>query len=355
METELLSKAQQTWTYKEIGEQAEAIRAAYEAAERSEWTKRWSGAPREQAVFIGSGSSYYQAQVMAATYRSWLGVPASCIPSSDLLLVREQSVASGKPTVVFGISRSGESTEAVLALESAAKLPGWTLAGVTCYGSSRMTRLADCLVLEQGQERSTVMTKSLSGMMMGMQTSIAAASGEPGRLRELARVTEAVGDVAEASERAARSLIAANDFNKTIYLGLGGLLGIAQEGCLKLKEMANVWTESFGTLEFRHGPKSIVDPGSCVVLLLSETAREQELKVAEEMKGYGAFVVLVASEGGSDTAFADLVVEVGLRDVSDEARSVAYLPFLQYYGMYTAVKNGLNPDRPRNLTQVVII
>ncbi|MNY73313.1 glucosamine--fructose-6-phosphate aminotransferase [compost metagenome] len=73
------------------------------------------------------------------------------------------------------------------------------------------------------------------------------------------------------------------------------------------------------------------------------------------MKAYGAHVVIITSHASEETAFADVVFEVGLPEISDEARSILYLPLLQYYGFYTAIKKGLDPDNPRNLTQVVKI
>jgi glucosamine--fructose-6-phosphate aminotransferase (isomerizing) len=136
---------------------------------------------------------------------------------------------------------------------------------------------------------------------------------------------------------------------------MGSYYGLAQEACLKIKEMSCVWTESFGTMEFRHGPKSVVEPGTMVCLLLSETARDYEIKVAQEMKEYGAHVVIITADKGGDTGFADLVFETGGRALSDEARAVLYMPLVQYIGYYTALREGRNPDSPRNLTQVVKI
>lgn len=73
------------------------------------------------------------------------------------------------------------------------------------------------------------------------------------------------------------------------------------------------------------------------------------------MKAYGAFVLLVTTAKGEDTSFADAVFELGGGSLSDEARAVLYLPLLQYLGFYTAMKKGVDPDHPRNLTQVVKI
>jgi glucosamine--fructose-6-phosphate aminotransferase (isomerizing) len=345
-----------TLTYKEIGEQPAAVKCAHEVAlDRTDWVQKYFHPDVEQTIFIGSGSSYYQAQTMAAAFRSWLQRDAIALPSSDLLLIRKQVAVEDRKTVVIGVSRSGESTEVILALNAVKDLKDWQLAGVTCHETSEMARISECLVSDLGKEKSTVMTKSLSSMIMQMQTAAAVASGDKKLIEELASVVEADEGVVRRADETASSIVNSNDFNKTVFLGLGGLFGLAQEGCLKLKEMSNVWTESFGTLEFRHGPKSIVDDGTCIILMVSEQSRQQELKVAQEMKEYGAYVVVITSHAGADTAFADVVFEVGLPEISDESRSILYLPLLQYYGFYTAIKKGLDPDNPRNLTQVVKI
>jgi glucosamine--fructose-6-phosphate aminotransferase (isomerizing) len=214
--------------------------------------------------------------------------------------------------------------------------------------------MTDCLISPLGKEQSTVMTKSFSSMTYMMQAAIALAAGEPHE-REMETVLALQGDIVNAGRVFADNLVETNEFIKYIYLGMGAYYGLSQEVGLKLKEMSYVWTESYGTLEFRHGPKSVVEPGTLVCLLVSEQARAYELKVAEEMKAYGAFVLLVTTASGEDTAFADSVFEIGGASLSDEARAVLYLPLLQYLGFYTAMKRGVDPDHPRNLTQVVTI
>lgn len=344
-------------TYPEISAQADALAAALRQLEtQKDWVSRYIGNPEfDEVIFIGSGSSYYQAQTMAATYRKWVGRPASAHPSSEIYLFRDAAAAPGRRYLLVGVSRSGESTEVILALDSVKDAAGWTTCGITCYEDSKMAQMAECLISPLGKEKSTVMTKSLSSMTFMMQAACALASGKPGLWAEAVKVVHADADVVKAADTFARSFVQEHNLNKFIYLGMGSYYGLSQEACLKIKEMSYVWTESFGTLEFRHGPKSIVEPGTLVCLLLSETARSYELKVAEEMKGYGATVLVVTAGKGDDTAFADAVFEVGGRDLSDEARGVLYLPVVQYIGYYTALKKNVDPDHPRNLTQVVKI
>lgn len=353
-----MSASRGTLTYREIAEQPPAMRAAFEEAlRRKDWAESYLADPAvRQTLFIGSGSSYYQSITMAATYQSWLGRSALALPSSELLLLRSQAAIDRMNTIAIGVSRSGESSEVVNALESVKPLPGWSCAGVTCYADSSLAKLGDSLVSKLGAENSMVMTKSLSSMIVGVQTAIASVSDEAERrLDELSAVVEGQAERVSSARELARELVSARHFDRTVFLGMGAMFGMAQEGCMKLKEMSNAWTESFGTLEFRHGPKAIVDPHTCVIVLASEQSRREELKVAREMQEYGAYVVVVAASDGIDAAFANTFVETGLPHISDEARATAALPFLQYYGYYTAMKRGLDPDIPRNLAKVVIL
>jgi glucosamine--fructose-6-phosphate aminotransferase (isomerizing) len=344
-------------TYPEISEQTEALAAALEELRKqTDWVSNYFRNDRyDQIVFIGSGSSYYQAQTMAATCRKWLNRSAVALPSSDIFLIRDESVVAMGNNLLVGVSRSGESSEVILALESVKGLSNWDICGITCYETSTMAKMCDCLCSPLGKEKSTVMTKSFSSMTFMMQCAIAMSAEGQDRLNELEAVLALDQAQVEQANEAAKSLADKRQFRNYIYLGLGALFGIAQEACLKLKEMSNVWTESFGTLEFRHGPKSIVDQGTFLCVLVSEKTRSYELKVAQEMKEYGAYVAIMTARRGEDTAFADLVMELGGAGVSDEARAVLYLPFLQYFGYYTALRNGRDPDHPRNLTQVVKI
>lgn len=346
-----------TLTYPEISSQHEAIQQAWTQLQaQASWVEQYIGNSKyDEVVFIGSGSSYYQALTMAATYRKWTGRRASALPSSELFLFRKASIAAEGNYLVVGVSRSGESSEVILALQSIATLSNWDACGITCYEDSTMARLAPSLVSILGKELSTVMTKSLSSMTYMMQAAIALASKKPELIGQMEEVRDLDARIVDIADPFIQGFLQDRNFNKVIYLGMGAYYGLSQEACLKIKEMSYIWTESYGTLEFRHGPKSVVDKGTLVVLLVSEHARSYELKVVQEMQAYGATVLLITAQANEDTSFADGVFEVGGSNLSDEARSVLYLPPLQYLGYYTAIKLNIDPDHPRNLTQVVTI
>ena len=84
-----------------------------------------------------------------------------------------------------------------------------------------------------------------------------------------------------------RDFVAEHTFNDYVCLGQGPFYGLACEYALKITEMSLSSARSFHSLEFRHGPKSIVSPETLVIFLLSEQGYEVECDLLEEMKSLG--------------------------------------------------------------------
>ena len=130
------------------------------------------------------------------------------------------------------------------------------------------------------------------------------------------------------------------------FLGSGTRHGLASEASLKMKEMTLSHSEPFHFLEFRHGPMSMITPSALVVVLLSEENRENESKVLTKMEALGGRILSLGE--------ADALVEFHSR-IPEAVRGVLYLPVLQLMAYHRAISKGLDPDRPANLTAVVIL
>ena len=71
-----------------------------------------------------------------------------------------------RKTLIVAYSRSGETTETSLAVETAQKAGAATIA-VVCFPQSRMAKAADvAVVLEEAVEESVVTTRSLTAMVL---------------------------------------------------------------------------------------------------------------------------------------------------------------------------------------------
>src|SRR6218665_2952130 len=102
--------------------------------------------------------------------------------------------------------------------------------------------------------------------------------------------------------------------------------GLAHEAALKLREAAQVWTESYPSMDYRHGPIAIAAPGRVVWHFGPAPDR-----LATE----------IAMTGGH--------CETGVLD------PMAELVRAQRVALLRAQAQGLNPDAPRNLTRSVIL
>jgi glucosamine--fructose-6-phosphate aminotransferase (isomerizing) len=142
--------------------------------------------------------------------------------------------------------------------------------------------------------------------------------------------------------------------SKFFFLGGGALFGLASEAMLKMMEMSLCQAGGFHFLEFRHGPMSLVSPGSLVIGLMSQ-AEAQERKVLAEMRALGAATLAVAPSPDRELVeVCDAVIPLG-QALPDVWRAPLYLPILQLLAYERAMARGLDPDRPAHLDAVVTI
>jgi glucosamine--fructose-6-phosphate aminotransferase (isomerizing) len=304
-------------------------------------------------LFVGCGSSYYVALSAAATMSTLTGLRSRALPASEVLLYPGSVPAEACIPVL--ISRSGQTSEVVTAAE-ALKARGIPTLGITCDGGQSLAKLAsETLVLARADEKSTVMTRSFSSMLLTLQALAAVIAGNSTFTDSLQEMSAAAASLLPELPEKVRAFVGSHDFEDYVYLGQGPFYGLACEGALKVTEMSVSYAQSFHTLEFRHGPKSIVGPETLLVFLLSETGYNAECEALKEMKSLGATTLVVTNRAnGAVRAASDLTLELKL-DVPELARLAPYLFAGQLLGLYTGLKKNLDPDSPRNLSRVVLL
>lgn len=304
-------------------------------------------------VFIGCGSSFYLAQAAAASWTILTGEKSRALPASEITLFPQLFPAACQPVL---ITRSGYTSEALQAAEYLeTKLHFETLA-ITCGTGTPIEKVAShCVKLTAADEKSTVMTRSFTSMLITLQ-SLAAIRGKRGEfLAALGGLSDQVAGRFNAIHGTIKSLAESRTFADYVFLGQGPFFGIAQESMLKVKEMSCSYAQCFHTLEFRHGPKAIVSPETLITFIISESGFAAEVQVLEEIKKLGGTTLAISNSCDSTIRrAADYSVELSL-DVPETARAAASVIPGQLLGFYTGIKKGLNPDEPRNLSRVVML
>jgi len=309
-----------------------------------------------EVMFIGCGSSYYIALAAAASWKMITGRRAQAIAASELLLYPDLVLAGSSGVAAVAISRSGRTSETVRAAEFLERDKNIRTLAVTGTTSQALDQVSSStLGLPTCEEQSTVMTRSFTAMLLGLQYLAAKLAGDDALIAALTRLPKLAGAAMDALHPRIREFVGSRKFDDYVCLGQGPFYGLACETALKLTEMSVSYAQSFHTLEFRHGPKSIVGPETLLFFLLSEQGYDAECDVLEEMKSLGATTLTIANRADERAREAsDLLIELSF-ELPELARLAAYVFAGQLAGLYTGMKKGLDPDNPRNLSRVVIL
>jgi fructoselysine-6-P-deglycase FrlB-like protein len=261
--------------------------------------------PGERVAVVGCGTSLFMAQAFAELReRSGHGV-TDAWPASEHRLDRGYDR-------LLTITRSGTTTEVIAVLEKwAGKVPATV---VTATAGSPVVDLAEAVVTPEVDEQSVVQTRFATGTLALLRSHL----GE-----DLGPAAEQAHAVLDADEGSLGPAVTADQIT---FVGRGWTNGIANEAALKLRESAQLWTESYPMMEYRHGPLSISAPGR-VVWAFGEPVTD----LADDVAGTGAHF-----ESSSIDPMADLLRVHRLCVVRARAA-------------------GLNPDEPRNLTRSIIL
>ena len=202
---------------------------------------------------------------------------------------------------------------------------------------------------------STVMTRSFTSMLLSLQVLGACRAGRTQFIDELIEMARKFAPQLPVIANKMKSFVDKYKFADYVFLGQGAFHGIAREAALKVMEMSCSYSQFFHALEFRHGPKAVVSPATCLTFFLSDTGKDAEAEVLSEMKELGGAIVAICNRASDRIRkTADLVIEVDFH--GDELSLLA--PFVvpcQLMGFFTGLQKGLNPDQPKNLTRVVIL
>ena len=253
---------------------------------------------------VGCGTSWFIAQSYA-----WLR-EAGGHGETDAFAASEAFVDRGYDAVV-ALTRSGTTTEVLQLVEG---LRGRVrTVGVIGDASSPLVGLVDeAVLLPFADEQSVVQTRFATTALALFRASL----GE-----------DLSGAIADAERAVAEELSPElTDAEQYTFLGRGWSVGLAHEAALKMREASQSWTESYPSMEYRHGPIAIAAPGR-VTWQFGETP--------EGLAG--------------DVAATGAHFEAGTLD------PMAELVRAQRVSLARARAKGLDPDAPRNLTRSVIL
>lgn len=351
-----------TWTEEEIRQQPvswirslkniDAMRSAIDAFLAPLLRK-----PDLRIVLTGAGTSAFIGETIAPWLCRQTGKNISAVPTTDLVTNPMDYLNPAHPLLLVSFARSGNSPESVAAVELANQfVPECYHLSITCNeAGSLYQNLVDSdnafalLMPAETHDRGFAMTSSITTMMVSCLSVFAPEKINAQTFRDVADRCQAIltslGDFSG-------GVFGNGQWKRIVYLGSGGLQGMARESALKVLELTAGKLAAFydSPTGFRHGPKSLVDGETLIVVYISSHpyTRQYDLDLLAELRRdrQAMRVVAIAAE-------SDPVIEAGphillpsARQFNDMELAFCFLVYAQIFALTQSLSVGNTPDTP---------
>jgi len=275
----------------------------------------------ERVAVVGCGTSWFMAKAYAALREQAGQGETDAFQASEFPRGRRYDR-------VVAISRSGTTTEIVELLDTLnGRTPTTVLTAAVNQPAAALA--TEAIVLDFADEQSVVQTRFATSVLALLRVHLG----------------EDIEPIATDAEVAVRLPLPVHPAlaEQITFLGRGWTIGLAEEAALKCREAAMYWAEAYPAMDYRHGPIAIAGPRR-VVWAFGDVPPG----LADQVEATGAAFVHSRHHGG----YAALGSWCGGRAPLDP---MADLVVAQRVAVLLATSQGLDPDRPRNLTRSVVL
>jgi tagatose-6-phosphate ketose/aldose isomerase len=349
------------WTAREISQQPDTWRETAHLLAKGRpaldvFLKPLLDDPQLRIILTGAGTSAFIGECLEPVLASRLGRRVEAIATTDLVSGPEDYFQADIPTLLVSFGRSGSSPESMAAVSLADECVDrcYHLV-VTCNTSGELYTLcqkrANCFAIalpERTHDRSFAMTSSFSCMMLAALGAFLPQFTAEADIAALAAAGSTVLDHFGGNLQK----LADMNFGRVVYLGSKGFKGLAREASLKLLELTDGKTVTTfdSPLGFRHGPKTIINDETLVMMFVSNDpyTRQYDLDLLDELRADGEVgrVIAIAAKACPRVTAGDYMLVDGLADTSDTLLLFPYILFAQVYAFYHALRIGNAPDSP---------
>lgn len=312
--------------------------------------------PDLRIVLTGAGTSAFAGEVLAPGLSAGLGRRVEAIATTDIVATPAGALGDDRPTLLVSYARSGNSPESVAATEIAERFLGEVHhLVVTCNPEGELRRRHDgaagslvLLMPEGSNDEGFAMTSSVTSMMLASALALARAGADAALPETLAAAAEAVlADRAETIRA-----LAARKADRIVYLGNGALKGLARESALKVLELTAGEVLAFADtpMGFRHGPKSLLNARTLVLVYLSNDpyTRAYDLDILAELRTQigPENVVAISARAPHAAGTGPWWTVAGMEDAQDWQIALPFLVHAQLLGLHASLARGRTPDNP---------
>lgn len=327
-------------------------------------------------IITGCGSSFYAGMFGQRCLEQITKIKTQCKYASEFMHCSPLYLENDNQFIA--ISQSGESKDV---LDAIAPLPyNQTLIITNVKHSSINQYGQDKAYLNCGIESAVAATKTffstchslaqLSIMMHRFKHNINLSIFDLWNIEEDC-FPSYIKDVIEQTEEPIKNMTTEFDkspwfqkFNRYLFLGSNLTYPIALEAALKMKEVAYYSAEGMPSREMRHGPIALVDDETLSVFILSRNNISDMAQIQsniDQIQARNGKILVVMDDFIKENYDIKTDYEVVLPKFKPKYKydyiitSLALIIPLQYLAYYTAIRDGLDPNKPRNLCKTVTV
>ncbi|WP_094752398.1 SIS domain-containing protein [Psychromonas sp. CD1] len=307
-------------------------------------------------ILTGAGTSAFAGESIAPALVGKLKCRIDAISTTDLVANPQEYFAENIPTLLVSFARSGNSPESLATVELADKCLSTCFHLIlTCNAEGELYQRCQnnknalaLLMPKETNDQSFAMTSSFSCMLLA---AVLVLSYKTPFLRELKNIS-AVSKVLLEDMNFDIKEMASHEYKRVIYLGSGGFKGLARESALKLLELTagRVVACYDSPLGFRHGPKSIVDTSTFIVVFISNDpyTRLYDLDLLAELRrdAHASKVLAITAQKDERVMDGEYIYVPNMQEANDVELLFPYMLFAQSYSFHRALALKNSPDKP---------
>lgn len=308
-------------------------------------------------ILTGAGTSAFIGDIIAPWLSRHTGKNITAVPTTDLVTNPMDYLTPAHPLLLVSFARSGNSPESVAAVELANQfVPECYHLSITCNEAGNLYQNAvdsdnafALLMPAETHDRGFAMTSSITTMMASCLAVFAPDMINNQTFRDVAdrcqTILTSLGDFS-------KGVFGNEPWKRIVYLGSGGLQGAARESTLKVLELTAGKLAAFydSPTGFRHGPKSLVDNETLVVVFISSHpyTRQYDLDLLAELRRdqQALRVVAIAAESNPVIDAGPHILLPPSRAFIDTELAFCFLIYAQVFALTQSISVGNTPDTP---------
>jgi glucosamine--fructose-6-phosphate aminotransferase (isomerizing) len=339
-------------TRNEIMDQTDSLELVYKDILSDTFDFSFLEEPYDELIFFGCGTDYNLCQSASFFTRSLLNnFTAHALPPSELLINPDTYIKEDKKYLIIGFSRSGETTESIEVVKRLREKKNITIYIFSAIKDSTIISLSKKHFICRGAiEKSIAMTRAYTSFLFAYCVILARFLGHNDMLDEFEYFIKYLKDNIDILYEKIKEYLDKNQFNTFFALGSGFDYGIAIEADLKMKEMSHTQAYSYYLHEFNHGPKTLADNESLVLILTFDKNLYRIKKVLDDIIDLDSKILIVSGDEHINTKNKNVqILFRGLDFKFDLVKSFINIPVFQILAYIQALGKNLDPDTPKNL------